>query len=102
MYWNEFIKLGKKIETVDRGEVISTIEFIEVFANKLSIRQSEFYEAQKVGLRPEIAFAVRNEQYDNHSVVKYNGKDYEIVRTYENPKNETFELYLSTYTGEML
>lgn len=100
MYWNEVIELGKKVETVDRGEVISTIEFIEVFANKLSIRQSEFYESQKVGLRPEIAFAIKVEQFNNHDSVEYKGKKYEIIRTFENQKNETMELYLSTYTGE--
>lgn len=100
MYWNELIKLGQRVEIVTRGEVIVSTQYTEVFANKLSIRQSEFYESQKVGLRPEIAFAIKVEQFNNHDSVEYKGKKYEIIRTFENQKNETMELYLSTYTGE--
>lgn len=102
MYWNSVISLGQKIENVVKGEIIATTEYTEVFANKLSIRQSEFYESQKVGLRPELGFAVRIEQFNNHDSVEYKGKKYEIIRTFENMKNETIELYLSTYTGEAL
>lgn len=99
VYWKEQIKLGKRIETVNKGEVTVTTDFSNVFANKISIRQSEYYESAKVGLRPEIAFAIRLHVFDNHDRVEYKGKLYEIVRTYENQANETFEIYLSNYTG---
>lgn len=100
MYWNAQIKLGQKVEREVDGEVIESYDWSMVFANKLSIRQSEFYESAKIGLRPELSFAVRNESFDNHDKVDYKGKEYSIIRTYANPKNETVELILSAMTGE--
>ena len=35
--------------------------FNQVFANKVSIKQQEHYNANKLGLRPEVAFEVRAE-----------------------------------------
>lgn len=95
MYWTEIIELGKTVTTEVDYELVETVEYRNVFANKLSIKQSEHYDANKLGLRPEIGFAVRIEDYDGESLVKWNDKMYYLVRTYDEQKNETVELYLS-------
>lgn len=61
----------------------------EVFAEKKSVRQSEFYAAAAVGLKPELVFLVDEldfrlagtEQYDPAEIL-YNERHYNIIRTY--------------------
>ena len=64
------------------GDIISTPVEKEVFANKKSIRQSEFYQAQASGLKPELMFEIREIDYNDEQKLKYNDKDYNIIRTH--------------------
>jgi hypothetical protein len=60
-----------------------------VFAEKKSVRQSEFYAATAVGLKPELVFSVdvrdfetaATEQYDPTEIL-YNERHYNVIRTY--------------------
>lgn len=54
-----------------------------IFADKQSIRQSEFYQASSTGLRPEVMFIIRTCEYNNESILEFNDKEYNIIRTYE-------------------
>ncbi len=67
----------------DLGDVIEVPTERQVFADKQSVRQSEFYQAAATGLRPELMFVVRTIDYDNEPKLKYNGKEYTIIRTYD-------------------
>lgn len=96
MYWNEVIELGKETEEVIDYELVTSFIFTQVFANKVSIKQKEHYDANKLGLRPEVAFEIRVEEYDGQSVVKWKDKKYYLIRTFDNQKNGTVELYLSS------
>ena len=68
-----------------------------VFAEMLSIRQSEFYQAQTAGQKPEIKFKItdymdyQNQQYLIHGNVRY-----KILRTYRTGSNE---LEITCYGG---
>lgn len=53
-----------------------------VFANKKSIRQSEFYQAMAHGLTPELMFEVNFKDYAGESKLTFNSKTYQIIRTY--------------------
>lgn len=61
-----------------------------VYANKRSIRQSEFYQAAQAGLRPEIMFEVRSAEYQGEPKLVYDGTTYRIIRTYD--RGEVTEL----------
>ena len=61
-----------------------------VFASKKSIRQSEFYQAQTTGFRPEIMFVMRSIDYSGESRIEYNSRTYNIRRTFD--KGEFVEL----------
>lgn len=100
MYWNEVIELGVEVESVVDYEVTLTYSYRNAFANKVSIKQQEHYNANKLGLRPEVAFEVRAEEYEGENVVKWNDKTYYLVRTFDNQKNGTVELYLSSDIGD--
>ena len=65
------------------GDIIKEPIEHEVFADKQSVRQSEFYQAAATGLRPELMFVVRTIEYNGETKLKYNGKEYSIIRTYD-------------------
>lgn len=72
--------------TTTENELGDTIEVSterQVFADKQSVRQSEFYQAAATGLRPELMFVVRTIEYNGETKLKYNGKEYTIIRTYD-------------------
>lgn len=95
--WVDVLELGNMTETMEHGEPIQTIEWREVFANKKSVRQSEFYQAAVVGLRPELIFEVRSMEFSNDEKVRYGNKEYSIIRTYD--KGEVTELTVTSYVG---
>lgn len=82
--FKEIIKLISSTETLtDIGDRIPTETKIDVFAEKRSVRQNEFYQAQAVGLKPEIMFVARLADYNDQKELEYNAKAYSIIRTYE-------------------
>ena len=84
MLFKEVIKLiSITVTENDMGDIIETPVEREVFADKRSIRQSEFYQAAATGLRPELMFVVRTVDYEHEPKLKYNDKYYTIIRTYD-------------------
>lgn len=85
--YNEVIELLDSDNTSnDIGDVIkSDITGKEVFVEVKSISQSEFYQAQASGLRPEIKFKLKDYyDYNDEKHVKYNDFIYEVIRTFRN------------------
>lgn len=84
MLFKEVIKLiSITIGENDMGDPIEITTEREIFADKQSIRQSEFYQAAATGLRPELMFIVRTIDYNQEPKLKYNDKEYTIIRTYD-------------------
>lgn len=100
MTWKNVIELGYPNEKIVHGEPIKLFSFEKRFANKLSIRSNEFYDSNKLGLKLEVCFEVRSSEFKNAKRVKYQNEMYEIVRTFENNKKETVELYLQKEVGD--
>jgi SPP1 family predicted phage head-tail adaptor len=69
-------------DTNEYGDNITTVTETEVYADELEIGQNEFYQAKTAGLKPQYRFRVRREEYNNEERAKYNGKTYNIIRTY--------------------
>lgn len=63
---------------------------VMVYANKKSVRQSEYYQAQSNGVMPELTFEVRIMEYNSQTFLTYNDKRYRVIRTFE--KGEDVEL----------
>lgn len=66
-----------------------------VFANKKSIRSSEFYLASQNGYKLEAMFEIRTSDYQSQLILEYENKRYEIVRTYD--RGEFMELTCQLY-----
>jgi SPP1 family predicted phage head-tail adaptor len=87
MLFRDVVELITVVNTVnDMKDPIKTPSYREVFANKKSIRQNEFYQAAATGLRPELMFEIRTIEYEGERQIRYNKKTYNIIRTYD--KNE--------------
>lgn len=90
--------------TNDENEIGDPIEIetsTQVFANKKSIRQSEFYQAAMTGLKPELMFEVRTIDYSEQPKIEYqvgSGKTYNIIRTHSK-NDEITELICSGLVG---
>lgn len=66
----------------------------KVFCNIKSITQSEFYQAQSVGLKPEIKVEIKCIDLADETHFKLNDKIYKILRTY--PKEDILEIVLTS------
>lgn len=64
------------------GDPVETETPRQVFANKKSIRQMEFYQAMATGLKPELMFEVRSIDYAEEPKLQFGIKTYLIIRTY--------------------
>ena len=85
----------------DLGDPVRTELLTTVFANKKSIRQSEFYQAAASGLRPELMFEVNTSEYTQQTYAIWNAKYYKIIRTYDRP-DELTELVLQGVTNGVI
>lgn len=90
--YDSVIKLVSEEKSVDKYGDIEVVENERaVFAELRSIGQSEFYQAQATGLKPEIKFVLADFlEYRNEKLIKYTPfgedveQDYAVLRTYRN------------------
>lgn len=82
--YNDVIYLTtKKAVKNDVGDMIETEERTMRFAKLKSIGQSEFYQAQAQGLKPELKFVIPDYlDYDNQEEVIHNNFRYKVLRTF--------------------
>lgn len=92
--FDSVIKLLNETTTVDEyGDTVTTTTEKTVFAEVLSIRQDEFYQAQALGLKPEIKFVIADfADYGGQKQLKYKpfgGTEqiYDVLRTYRSKIN---------------
>lgn len=69
----------------------------EVFAEKRSISQQEFFNAGQTDIKPTKCFVIYSHEYNDERFLIYENKKYSIYRTYE--KDEDIELYCEVRTG---
>ena len=92
--FDSVITLMKETNTINEyGDTVQTFTERTVFAETKSIGQSEFYQAEAVGLKPEIKFVIADfADYQNEKQLKYipfGGTEeiYTVLRTYRNKIN---------------
>ncbi len=95
MLWNQTLELLSTVEGTDaRGEITQTETARQVFADRQSVRQSEFYAAQTAGMKPEIMFIIRAADYQDEQALLHEDQRYTVIRTYSKD-GETLELVCS-------
>ncbi len=95
MYFKDVGYLCKEKRTLDkhRRPKISYDEEL-IYCNVKSISLTEFYQAQSVGLKPEIKIEARLIDITDATHFRYNNKLYKILRT--NKKEDSIELILTS------
>lgn len=78
----------------DYGDPVITETRREVLAEPLSVGQSEFYQAQAAGLKPELKLKLADYlDYEGEALVEYQGERFKVLRTYRTGQ----ELELTVY-----
>ncbi|MBQ1297455.1 MAG: phage head closure protein [Clostridiales bacterium] len=83
----------------DLGEWVEEQTKTEVFALISSVSMSEFYQAGLQGFKPDFRFAVWMKEYNNEEIVEYNGKIFNVYRTYIRDDGR-IELYVNEKKGD--
>ncbi len=83
---------NKILDKHNRPKISYTEE--QVYCNIKSIGLTEFYQAQSVGLKPELKIEIRFANLDGVTHFKYNDKLYKIIRT--NKKEDLVELVITS------
>jgi len=87
--YDSIIKLVAQTTSVNEyGDSVVTETERAIFAEVKSIGQSEFYQAQAVGMKPEIKFVIADfADYEGEEILRYapfggTEETYKIIRTY--------------------
>lgn len=80
------------LDTKNRPKVTYTESLF--YCNEKSIGQSEFYQSEAVGFKPEIKLEAKLLDLSNVTHIKYNNVIYKILRTYK--KEDIVELTLTS------
>lgn len=82
------------IEINEIGDKINTISKRKVYVALSSVRQSEFYQAQAIGVKPEVLLVIRKFEYKNEMCIEYKNEKFNVLRTYDK-NNGLIELTLT-------
>lgn len=92
--YNHVCKLISETVTYDsQGNRIAVPVKREVFCQSRGVWASEYYAAAKTDLKPSVVIILSDDRdYGDEKVVEYDGKTYDVIRTY--PRDGTLELTL--------
>lgn len=81
--YDSIINLIKKHEGKNEYDELVYSEIkTPVYAEVKNIRQTEFYQAQTAGFKPEIEFVIAEyTEYTGEELIEYDGIEYRIIRT---------------------
>lgn len=100
MAWDTTAELATTTEVVnDSGTVVRTPSWRTVYVNEKDISQTEHYQAAAVGLKPDIKLEMRRTDYFNETRLRYEGKEYDVVRSFA-PNRDFIELVLRGITNK--
>lgn len=96
------ISLIRREETgVDpHGNAVYTETKTLVYAEDISIRQTEFFQAAAVGFKPERCLKIYSFEYHGEQLCELDGERYNIYRTYLAQGSDRIELYLTAIVGD--
>jgi len=101
MYNDIIYLLSTQRTTNEVGDQIETMVKTMRFAKLKSIGQSEFYQAQSTGLKPEIKFVLADYlDYEGQEEVIHNNFRYKVLRTFK-PEDKN-EIEIVCYGGVRL
>lgn len=93
------LKYGEKTYDAYLNENISTTRRM-VYVQPRSVYNSEFYNAQIIGLHPSITLTLANrEDYEGEKLVEFEGKTYNVIRADWKAQRDSITLVLEEQTN---
>ncbi len=92
--WNVITLVSYMVTTSydDYGDSVLSEVKQNVYAECRSISQTEFYQAQTAGFKPEIKFVLTTSRdYNGQEEIIFNGIRYKVLKTYI-PPNDSIEI----------
>lgn len=92
--WNVITLVSYMVTTSydDYGDPVLSEVKQNVYAECRSISQTEFYQAQTAGFKPEIKFVLTTSRdYNGQEEIIFNGIRYKVLKTYI-PPNDSIEI----------
>ena len=88
--YNDILTLVKETYTTDEfGDSAAVETARDVFCEVRSVGMREKYQAQAIGLLPELVFVLADYyEYDDEQKLRYRNKEYRILRTYIKDSHE--------------
>jgi SPP1 family predicted phage head-tail adaptor len=84
MFFSDKITLRSyTITKDDYGDPVETPVDVNVWANRKSVKRSEFYAANTSGINASVVFEIHVEDYNNQSCILDGTKEYNVIRTYQ-------------------
>lgn len=84
MYFSDSVTLRKVSYSLDSyGSSIPSYVDTTVFADKQSVKRSEFYASKTAGIKIDIVFSVHAEDFYDQSILIHNSTSYDIIRVYK-------------------
>lgn len=88
-------------ESDDIGNQVPEETTVEIWAEEIGVRQSEFYKAAVAGLKPERTFVIWASEYSGQTKIEADEVKYKLIRAYNNPsKSEMVELVCEKVVGD--
>lgn len=92
--YNDIIELGQiSFSRNSIGQETENTEWRRVYADVRSVHRTEFYSAAMANIRPNVVFAMAdNYEYNDERVIRWNGKTYDVIRTYAGRSGTEIEI----------
>lgn len=91
------ILISEKYENNAYGQPVAQSAKREIFVTEKSVTRSEFYNAGRQGLNPQIVLSTPAINYAGEEIVEYDNNIYSIYRTFRDGDN--IELYAGMKAG---
>lgn len=101
MYDSFAILIGYGTPTYDQyGNEENILTKRKVYVQPRGVYQSEFYNAAQNGLKPSLTLYIANKtEYHNETHVKYQGRDYSVIRVDWNAQRDGISLICEERIG---
>ena len=78
---------------------VNTITSAPIKCKVRDVSAREFFDGGRSGLNPELQFTIFAGDYEDETVLEYDGKTYAIYRHYQTPGTDYMELYAQREGG---
>ena len=96
--WSDVCYLGKVNSITDSDDIgdspVGILYGSEVYCDEKSIKSSDFYQAQALGIKPEVTLELMLVDYNKEKYVRYDDIEYKVLRTYKSSP-EKIEIILT-------